>query len=341
MSNILSVIGLFVKGTSRDILDAGEERLESMKNLLIVTFVAPVALLVIGVTIASCSDTVAGVNTGRGFITVAGFLTALLCGVLLIRARIYAYIFLGCTKAAKVALNFMPTLETEEVRKYVSYFFGLMAWIAGVCLYAQIVPVWRSVGTSLVVATAMLCLAAMMAAQWFGGKTAQRTLLVLTLGTLLISTVRLASPRMLNAMDYATDYTLGTDGRTDADKVLLRKYNDQLTAIRSDAATKCGGKYCNDGDVATVKELESNIHLLETGQYWSTMEANSAPATTSAKPVPTTVKTDAAPAKPIKASSPQTDSKPQTRPASKVAATPKESDPFAALDQFPDVPPSK
>ncbi len=346
MSNILNVIGLFIKGTSRDILDAGEERLESMKNLLIVTVVAPVVLLTLGVTIAALSDTVGGVNVGRGFITVAGFLATLMCGILLVRGRIYAYVFIGCSKAAKAALNFMPTLETEEVRKYVAYFSGLMSWIAGVCLYAQIVPIWRSVGTTLIVATAMLCLAAMMAARWFEGKAAQRTLLVLTLGTLLFSTLRLASPRALNAMNDASDFTLGTDGRTDADKVLLKKFNEELTGIRKDAAESCGGKYCKEGDVARVRELEKNIHLLETGQYWSAMEAaTAAPATTAVKNGSSPTKVNAPTNKVdviTKPSQQKADSKPPTRPASKVAATPKKadsSDPFAALDQFPDVPP--
>lgn len=343
MSNILSVIGLFIKGTSRDILDAGEKRLESMKNLLIVTLVAPVLLLAIGVTIAACSETVSGINVGRGFITTAGFLAALMSGILLIRARIYAYIFIGCSKAAKAALNFMPTLETEEVKKYVQYFFGLMAWVAGVCLYAQVIPIWRSIGMSLVAATAMLGLAAIMAAGWFQSKTAQKTLLVLMTGTLLFSTVRLVSPRALNAMDLASDYALGTDGRTDADRVLLRKFNKELTDIRDNAANNCGGKYCGKDDAAKVQELEKNIQLLQTGQYWSSMET-AAPATTTVKgsPAPKT-ETPANKADAAKKPPQQTDSRPQTRPASKAAEAPKpqDSDPFAALDQFPDVPPAK
>ncbi len=341
-SHILSVIGLLIKGTTRDIVNASEKRLESMKNLIIVTFVAPVAALVTGVIIAANSDTVAGVNAGRWFIMVAGFLATLLCGVVLVRAKAYAYVVIGCSKAAKVALNFMPTLETEEVNKYMVYFYGIMAWIAGVCIYAQIIPVWRSVGTALVVATALLGLAAVMAARWYGGKFAKGTLLVLMVGTLAVSTVRLVSPRLLSAMDNASDYALGTDGRTDAEKTLLKKYNEELVGIRARAANECNGKYCNEGDVSRVKELEKNIHLLETGQYWST-EATVAPAPAAVKNGASTVKTEAAPAKAETTSSSQAEKKPPTRSVSKGAGTnlSKAGDPFVALDQFPDIKPAK
>lgn len=329
-----SLLWLFLTGTARDILQLADDKLYSFRNWLIVTMIAPIALLVLGVAIAAGSDDISGVHFGQGVITIAGFLATVFSGLLLLRARIYAILFLAVGKAAHATLRVTPEIDSEPVRRYVQYFYGIWTWIAGMCLYAQIIPIYRNVGTALVVATAMMTLSGIMAAGWFGGKRAQKILLGLVIATVIISTGRLASPRFLNTMEEAQDFALGTDGRTDADRKLIRRFKADLQKIRERAATECGGKYCTEAERNEALSLIEQIKDLETGRHWKKLEEGdkAEPATMEKKATaPATEGTETEDA-------PTVEQKPVTRPAStKAKRSEQVRKAFAELDQFPDI----
>lgn len=269
--NVFKVIALFVAGTAREIAHEGKETLRLTKNLLILSILFPVMLLTIGVSLGALGeslDSTGTVSVGQGFIVVGSFAASLLMAFVLIRASVLAYVLLAASKLASKAFDIFPGLETEEIKSVSRKLSATMAFITGACLYAQVVPIWRAVGISLIAATAMLGLAYVMAAGWYNGKWARIALTSFMLLALAFSTARIASPRFARAVAEYNQRMLGSDRLNATDDRLYRRFVTERDEIRTRAVDQCGGRYCSEADARRVSELEQHIARLQNGTYW-------------------------------------------------------------------------
>lgn len=269
--NVFKVIALFVAGSARELANEGKETLRLTKNLLILSILFPVALLVIGVGLGALGeslDSTGVISTGQGFIVVGSFAASLLMAFVLIRATVLAYVLVAASKFASKALEIFPDLKSTEITETARKLAGGMAFITGACLYAQVVPVWRAVGISLIAATSMLGLAYVMAAGWYNGKWAKVALTSLILLSLAFSTARIASPRFARAVAEYNQRMLGSDRLNATDDRLYRRFVTERDEIRTRAVDQCGGRYCNEADARRVAELEQHIARLQNGTYW-------------------------------------------------------------------------
>lgn len=347
--NFIKVIGLFVAGTAREIAHEGKETLRLTRNLLITAIALPFLLFVLGVAIGAIgesADSMGTIAAGQGIIVVAAFASSLLLGFVLIRATVLGYVIVAGSKLARAAFDAFPGLETTEVKEAGRKLAGTMAFVTGACLYAQVVPIWRAVGISLIALTSMLGLAYIMAAGWYGGKWARAALTAFVLLSLLFSTARIASPNFARALAEFNQRHLGSDRMNDTDSDLLRRFTAERDTIRRHAAQDCGGRYCTEADARRVSELEQNIARLRNGTYWE----NVGSATTAAPAAPQAV-TPVPGSSASSASLPPPPSVPRRDPAVAPTATtdthaassaarprrPRASDTFRELDQFPDI----
>ncbi|MEY4744625.1 MAG: hypothetical protein RL272_570 [Candidatus Parcubacteria bacterium] len=356
--NLLKVIALFIAGSAREIAHEGKETLRLTRNLLILAVLLPLLLLILGVGLGALGeslDSTGTVGTGQGLIVVGAFLASLLLGFVLVRSSVLGYVMVAGSKLASKAFDIFPGLETEEVKNAARKLSGIMAFITGACLYAQVVPIWRAVGISLIAATSMLGLAYVMASGWYNGKWAKVALTSFMLLSLAFSTARIASPRFARALAEFNQRQLGPDRISDTDSRLLRRFTEERDAIRRRAADDCGGNYCSETDRARVEILERNIALLQSGTYWDTVGRNSpaaVPASTaerpsvsppSASPVGSTSSADLPPPPPVPRRDPPasataaTDTAPTTASSHPVGrAHPRTDEIFRELDQYQD-----
>jgi len=284
--NVLKVIALFVAGSAREIAHEGKETLRLTRNLLILAILLPLALLILGVSLGALGealDSSGTVSTGQGFIVVGAFLASMLLGFVLVRASVLGYVMVAGSKLASVAFSAFPGLETEEVKNAARKLSGFMAFITGACLYAQVVPIWRAVGVSLIAATSMLGLAYVMAAGWYNGKWAKVALTSFMLLSLGFSTARIASPRFARGLAEFNQRHLGPDRMNDTDGRLLRRFAEERDAIRRRAVDDCGGRYCSEADARRISDLEQNIARLQNGTYWESL-GNAATVAPAARP---------------------------------------------------------
>lgn len=293
--NVFKVIALFIAGSSREIAHEGKETLRLTRNLLILAVLLPLLLLILGVGLGALGeslDSVGTIGTGQGLIVVGAFLASLLLGFVLVRATVLGYVLVAGSKIGRLAFDAFPGLETPEVKEAARKLSATMAFITGACLYAQVVPIWRAVGISLIAATSMLGLAYVMAAGWYNGKWARVALTSFMLLSLAFSTARIASPRFARAVAEYNQRMLGSDRLADTDARLLRRFVEERDAIRRRAVdtASCGGRYCTEADRLRVEELDRAIGQLQNGTYWENVgrgtSTAAAPAVRPSEPPP-------------------------------------------------------
>ncbi|HTM68495.1 MAG TPA: hypothetical protein VL426_04290 [Candidatus Binatia bacterium] len=346
--NFLKVIALFIAGSAREIANEGKEALRLTRNLLITAIAVPFLLLVIGVSLGALGQTVDSVGTigvGQSFIVVGAFLASALLGFVLIRTTVLGYVLVAGSKVARAAFDAFPGLETTEVKEAGRKLAGVMAFVTGACLYAQVVPIWRAVGISLIALTSMVGLAYIMAAGWYGGKWARAALTAFVLLSLTFSTARIVSPNFARFLATFNERHLGPDRMNDTDSRLLRRFAEERDAIRRRAVDDCAGRYCNEADARRIQDLEQNIARLQNGTYWD----NVSNAMTAAPAAPQAVQpSPSLGGSASSASLPPPPAVPRREPATSTvdahaghpaahARRPRGSDTFQELDQFPDI----
>ncbi|HSD12704.1 MAG TPA: hypothetical protein VLC10_04045 [Patescibacteria group bacterium] len=275
--NLFKVITLFVAGTARELANEGKETVRLTKNLLILSVLAPLMLLILGVGLGALGeslDSMGTVGVGQALIIVAGFSASLLLAFVLIRATVLGYVLVAGSKLASVAFQAFPDLKNEEVTSASRKLAGVMAFITGASLYAQVVPIWRAVGVSLIAATSMMGLAYIMAAGWYNGKWAKVALTSFMLLSLAFSTARIASPRFARGLAEFSQRNLGSDHLNDDDHRLLVRLTEERNAIRHRAVENCSGRYCTAEDARRVLEIEQDIARLQNGTYWENAGRN-------------------------------------------------------------------
>lgn len=338
--NWLKIVWLFVAGTAGDIIHEGKEVVRSMKILLIFSILCPVALHAVGLTLGALGDhyNVDGlVSAGRSFLIVAALIAVVLATWVVIRANVYAFILLAASKAAGAAFEIFPDLETEQVKSVARKLSGCIAWLAGVCVYTQFIPIYRSVGIWLITVTILFGLANMMAAGWFNGKWARISLLVFLLLSLVCTTSYALSSRFARAVSSYGDNVLGPARMTDTDRGLLERLNREREEMRRAAAERNCRGYCSD-QLQRVGEIERDIAALQNGTYWSS--ATSVAPASSPVPPPSVrpgsvTGTAALPPPPVVPRVEPASSSTVGAPPPARRAVPRET--FRELDQFPDI----
>ncbi len=288
--NLFKVIALFLAGSARELANEGKETVRLTKNLLILAVLVPLLLLVLGVGLGALGeslDSMGTVGVAQSLIIVAGFGASLLLAFVLIRSTVLGYVMVAGSKLASVAFTAFPDLKTEEVTAASRKIAGVMAFITGACLYAQVVPIWRAVGVSLIAATSMMGLAYVMAAGWYNGKWAKVALTSFMVLSLAFSTARIASPRFARGLNEFSQRNLGSDHLNDTDRRLLDRLTAERNTIRRRAVDECGGRYCSPDDARRVTEIEQNIAQLQNGTYWENVaRRDTAPASAGQPQVP-------------------------------------------------------
>lgn len=355
--NLFKVIALFIAGSAREIANEGKETLRLTRNLLILAVLLPLLLLALGVGLGALGeslDSMGTVGAGQSLIVVGAFLASLLLGFVLVRASVLGYVMVAGSKLASKAFDIFPGLETEEVKNAARKLSGIMAFVTGACLYAQVVPIWRAVGISLIAATSMMGLAYIMASGWYGGKWAKVALTSFMVLSLAFSTARIVSPRFARGLAEFSQRNLGSDHLNDTDRRLLDRFTAERNTIRRRAVDECGGRYCSPEDARRVSEVEQYIAQLQNGTYWENIGRNapSGPATAgrpnaelpSPLPVGSSSSADLPPPPvvprrdPAPASVGAPESVPTTvvRPAARSSRHPRTDQVFQELEGFPD-----
>jgi hypothetical protein len=291
MSNWMKIVELLLKGTVADVAKFAEKSekevsdiILSLRMQLMAAVIVPLVLLVIGVTFGASASTIFWENVGHGFIVVAGFIAVSMMGILLIRSGFYATVIFAASNGVSDLFHLSILPDTTKAKLLVQKCAGVMAWITGVCLYAQVVPVWRSVGISLIVATGMMGVAFLMVSGKFNSKLGWYALMALTLLAIVFSTARLASPSFAATLAEYECRNLGCDGKTDAEKLLKAKFEKEKDDIQMRVAEKCGGHYCNEADRAQFAELDKRLRELRTGHYWENAGVVESAVSTSSQP---------------------------------------------------------
>lgn len=356
--NVFKVIALFIAGSSREIANEGKETLRLTRNLLVLSVLLPLSLLILGVGFGALGeglDFMGLVGFGQGLIVVGAFLASLLLGFVLVRASVLGYVLVAGSNIGRLAFDAFPGLETTEVKEAARKLSGVMAFITGACLYAQVIPIWRAVGVSLIAATSMMGLAYVMAAGWYGGKWAKVALTSFMLMSLTFSTARIASPRFARVVAEYNLRVLGSDRLNDTDSALLQRFVDERNAIRRRAVetSSCGGRYCSEADRVRVEELERFISQLQNGTYWENAgrtSAAAAPAVGSSELPPSasahrsSSSADLPPPPPVPRREPGVEGRVESVPAvtprtaaPAVRARPRTDEVFTELREFPDL----
>lgn len=275
MKRILNVLRLFVLTTAKDAYEEASENLRLTLKLVYVAIGAPILLLLIGTSFGIGGLT----DVARGFNTAAGFLGTVLLALVWVRSVTFGYIALFLAKGVKVVSGDAIKISDElEIERFSKWLRGLTAWASGVCLYAQLVPIWRHPGVSVVAATCIMIIAAIMSAKWFDSNVPKYVFAGATVVVFAVTTLSLVSPKFNLAFQNHKDRVLGAEQFSEADKDLLtQKQNERAKIIRR-AVDLCGGELCN-GDKEKLAKLDQDIADLQQGTYWERRLNGAAPVT--------------------------------------------------------------
>jgi hypothetical protein len=279
MKRILNVLRLFVMTTAKDAYEEARENLRLTLNLVYVAIGLPLVTLVIGTSFGMLGYT----DVARGFNTAAGFLGTVLLALVWIRAVTFGYIALFLAKGLKVATDDKVKIADQiEINRFAQWLRGITAWASGICLYAQLVPVWKHLGVSIVAATCIMIIAAIMSAKWFDSNVPKYLFAGVTVLVFLGTTLTLVSPKFDQAFQAHKDRVLGAERLNETDKDLLTQKQEERAKIRRRAVELCKGEYCTEADRAQVAKLDQDITDLQQGTYWERRTTGTAPAATAA-----------------------------------------------------------
>lgn len=265
MKRILNVLRLFALTTAKDAYEEATENLRLTLNLVYAAIGAPLFLLVIGTGFGMAGLT----DVARGFNVAAGFLGTALLALVWIRAVTFGYIALFLAKGVKVVSGETIKIADElEIDRFSMWLRGLTAWASGVCLYAQIVPVWKHLGVSVIAATCIMIIAAIMSAKWFNSNVPKYVFAGATVLVFAVTTLSLVSPKFEQSFQANKDRILGADRLNETDKDLLTQKQAERVKIIRRAVELCKGEYCNEDDRRMVAKLDQDIADLQQGTYW-------------------------------------------------------------------------
>ena len=202
--NFLNLIGLIIANRAEEAYDWSKNHLRQTYHLLIFTFCLPFFLLATGIGLGLTGHE----GAARLMVGLSGFLCAALLLLVWLRATAFAYIVVLATSAGHHVMDKVPKLTQESADAFLKWLRGAMVWITAVCLYGQIVPIWRNIGVSLIAATCILVLAGVISARWFSGRLAQYALVagtVLTAGIAVCVATPIGLVSALYLSEYATD----------------------------------------------------------------------------------------------------------------------------------------
>ncbi len=279
MKRILNVLRLFVMTSAKDAYEEARENLRLTLNLVYAAIGAPLVLLVIG----TCFGMFGLSEVARGFNVAAGFFGTALLTLVWIRAVTFGYIALFLAKGVKVVSGSKIDIADElEIDRFSKWLRGVTAWASGVCLYAQIVPVWKHLGVSVIAATCIMVLAAIMSAKWFNSNVPKYVFAGATLAVFAVTTLSLVSPKFDQAFQNHKDRVLGAERFSEADKDLLTQKQAERAKIIRRAVDLCGGELCT-GDQEKLAKLDRDIADLQQGTYWERRMNGTAPSTPAPK----------------------------------------------------------
>lgn len=280
MKRILNVLRLFVMTSAKDAYEEAKENLRLTLNLVYAAIGAPILLLVIGTGFGVCGLT----DVARGFNIASGFLGTALLALVWIRAVTFGYIALFLAKGVKAVSGEKIDITDEfEIDRFSMWLRGVTAWASGVCLYAQVVPVWKHLGISVIAATCIMILAAIMSARWFNSNAPKYVFVVATVLVFAVTTLQLVSPKFNQAFQTGKDRVLGADRLDETDKDLLTQKQAERAKILKRAVELCKGEYCTEEDRKQVVKLDKDIADLQQGTYWESRNAITVTASVSPK----------------------------------------------------------
>lgn len=288
--NFIKWLGLVLTREAKDVYEYGHEHVVHTMRVLYLAIAVPAVLLVLGVIFGAVGENASitwMVGTAQWMLSIAGFLAALLLTLFWVRAVVFSYLIVIASKGARWVWREIPDVELETAQAFLRWLRGVTLWISAAALYAQIVPVWRNVGVSLVVGTCVFIFSAMMSAQWFDGKWARRFLAFAVVAIFATSTVTLVSPgfarsvrtsveRRFDRADTANERRnrLSAIDReaesraTEVDAALLRQLGERRNELRRRAVELCRGVFCSEEERREYAELGTRMDRIRAGTYW-------------------------------------------------------------------------
>ncbi len=360
--NAIKLIGLILGNNVKDAAAWVKDNVDLSLRLLYTSIGLPLLLLVAGMTVGGLGAE----GVGQGLIIAAGFISALLLSLFWVRATVLVNIIVLGTHAANMLFSRVKPLQRDEAESFVRWLRGVTTWATAVCLYAQIIPLWRSIATSAIVATCLIFFAAVLSSGWFQGR-AFRIAVTVAVGIIFIGgTIALVNPRFARnvretvggSTNVVSDWSERREAlnqvQTDAakraaemDKVLLKKLTDRQNALRQRAIEMCNGRFCSDAEAAEYAQIEKDIAAINGGTYWRSqmtppdqrpsLPPSSAPSGASVSeppPVGSVVQPESSSARLPPPSVARVTGRPKP-PETQTVGDP--ADPFRELDKYPDL----
>ncbi len=355
--NAIKLIGLILVNNAKDAAGWVKDNIELSLRLLYTAIGLPVLLLAAGMT----AGRLGAEDLGQGLIIAAGFIAALLLSLFWVRATVLANIIVLATAGANGLFSRIKPVSRDSAESFIRWLRGVTTWATAVCLYAQIIPLWRSITTSAIVATSLIFFAAVLSSGWFQGRSF-RVAVTIAVGLIFVfGTIALVSPKFAKSVRESADGTVSkvtgwSDRRealnevqndaakraTELDKALLQKFAERQNALRERAIKLCDGRFCSDAEAAEYARIEKDIAAINGGRYWKSL-LDRPDGQLSAQPNPVEAEPPASePA--IQPESSQSRLPPPSVPRVRARSKPAPvqpavdtSDPFRELDKYPDL----
>ncbi|MFA6604044.1 MAG: hypothetical protein WCT10_04385 [Patescibacteria group bacterium] len=299
--NLIKLIGLVIGNEAKDAAGWVKDNLTLSERLLYVSVIVPGLLMATGVVVGFYAyehEIAAGLTAAKGCMLAAGILYGLLSTLFWIRATILIHLVSLATKGLNKFTDKVEVLSTETAEKFVRWLRGITAWLTAACLYAAVIPFWRSLTATAVSVICLIFFSAVYSSHWFEGPRLRKFTVSAAAIIFVIATLAMVNPRFAAAFgqladssaDQLTDISERRDllgqvsaqadkAATEIDQQLLLKLGERRNAILKRAVELCDGRFCSEAESADYGKLEADMEKVRNGSYWKDLTGPTESAT--------------------------------------------------------------
>lgn len=290
--NILKLLFLYPAVKVKEAGEWASRKVAALKRQAICLLTIPPLLIALGVYVGWSGNPAAA----RWLAAIGGLVAALLSTLMLLRAAFLAEVIATASElVGKIKyVGVLNIVTRDQARKLVKVLANVNAWIAGLAVYAVVVPMWTRPVLSVIVAICMLFFAAIMSAGWFSSPWTRRIMAAFVTLTFIFCTLTLVSPRFGDAVGGLTDeaVTEATDWSArreklaevssaarqtsaDIDKQLLEQKTIRQNFLKKRAVEVCSGNFCTEAERQEYLRLGEETMSIADGSYWQKIGADS------------------------------------------------------------------
>ena len=288
--NIFKLIALILGNQVKEAAGWVQDNVTLSMRLLYVSIAVPGLLIAAGIGVGSyayANDWATGLMLAKACMLSAGLLFGLLSTLFWVRATILIHLVSLATKVAGKFTDKVGVLSTDTAEKFVQWLRNVTAWATAVCIYAALVPFWRSLTAAAVAIICLIFFSAIYSARWQTSPRLRQITTVVALFVFAVATMAMINPGFSSAIgsfvDSSADRLTDSSERREVlgqvsakadkaaveiDQELLAKLGERRNAIMKRAVELCSGRFCSEAEAAEYRELEVDMNKVRSGTYW-------------------------------------------------------------------------